>query len=136
MNEVIFIDTVAWIALINRSDALYKQAHEIMKQLRNERMRLITTDFILMEVANSLSEPPLRSMSVSFINNLRKINTVRVIPASSELFEIGWKLYSERTDKGWSLTDCISFEIMNNEQIVKAFTSDHHFEQAGFIKLI
>jgi uncharacterized protein len=135
MNEIVFVDTVAWIALINRSDSLYEYAHQIMNKLKNDKVRLITTEFILMEVANSLSRPPLRNMAVSFINSLRHINTVRIIPASSEILEDGWKLYSERMDKEWSLTDCISFRTMIRGQINKAFTSDHHFEQAGFVKL-
>ena len=136
MNNMVFVDTVAWIALINRSDSLYKQAHEIMNQLKKDKVRLITTDFVIMEVANGMSKPPLRILSVSFINNLRLLNIVRIIPVSSAIFNEGWGLYSERTDKEWSLTDCISFEIMSKEQINKAFTSDHHFEQAGFIKLL
>jgi len=44
--------------------------------------------------------------------------------------------YSNRLDKEWSLTDCVSFAVMQEKQINQAFTSDHHFEQAGFIKLM
>jgi predicted nucleic acid-binding protein len=39
-------------------------------------------------------------------------------------------------DKEWSLTDCVSIAVMENEQIKEAFSSDHHFEQAGFSKLL
>jgi predicted nucleic acid-binding protein len=40
--------------------------------------------------------------------------------------------FSVRPDKEWSLTDCISFVVMNERGITDALTSDHHFEQAGF----
>ena len=42
----------------------------------------------------------------------------------------------DRLDKEWSLTDCVSLAVMEKEQIKEAFTSDHHFEQAGFVKLL
>ena len=51
-------------------------------------------------------------------------------------YKTGWQLYSQRLDKEWGLTDCISFAAMTRENIVTAFTSDHHFEQAGFAKLM
>jgi predicted nucleic acid-binding protein len=52
------------------------------------------------------------------------------------LYEEGMKLYASRPDKEWSLTDCISFIIMQREKITGALTGDHHFEQAGFVALL
>jgi uncharacterized protein len=45
-------------------------------------------------------------------------------------------LYGRRPDKAWSLTDCISFEVMTERGITEALTSDHHFMQAGFQALL
>jgi hypothetical protein len=42
----------------------------------------------------------------------------------------------ERSDKDWSLTDCISFAVMEDEGIHEALTGDQHFEQAGFRALL
>ena len=41
-------------------------------------------------------------------------------------------MYVEFTDKRWSLTDCLSFIVMKDNGISVAYSSDHHFEQAGF----
>lgn len=38
--------------------------------------------------------------------------------------------------KEWGLTDCISMVVMQERGVVRAFASDHHFEQAGFIRLM
>jgi uncharacterized protein len=45
-------------------------------------------------------------------------------------------LYERRPDKSWSLTDCISFVVMQRDGISEALTGDHHFEQAGFVRLL
>ena len=50
--------------------------------------------------------------------------------------DAGLALYANRTDKDWSLTDCISFVVMNERGITDALTGDHHFEQAGFAALL
>ena len=59
-----------------------------------------------------------------------------VIPASRELLEHGMHLYRHRQDKDWSLTDCISFVVMEDEKIMDALTGDRHFQQAGFKPLL
>jgi hypothetical protein len=48
----------------------------------------------------------------------------------------GWALYEQRLDKAWSLTDCISLEVMREWNIHDALTSDRHFAQAGFRALL
>ncbi len=61
---------------------------------------------------------------------------MRIIPPDQTLFEEGIQLYTNRSDKAWSLTDCISFVVMQREGITEALTGDHHFEQAGFTTLL
>jgi predicted nucleic acid-binding protein len=46
------------------------------------------------------------------------------------------ELYSQRPDKEWSLTDCVSFITMQEHGLAEALTGDHHFEQAGFVALL
>lgn len=57
---------------------------------------------------------------------------VLVVPADASLFRRGVDLYRQRPDKDWSLTDCISFVVMEEQGLTDALTADHHFEQAGF----
>ena len=132
----VFVDTAAWIALINIDDDFHEQAKQIKAQLRQDRYGLVTSDFILLEVADGLASLALRHKTIQFINRLRNAQGLLTIQIDQELFNQGWQLYSQRLDKEWGLTDCISFTIMQQQKITVAFTSDKHFEQAGFTRLL
>lgn len=132
----IFVDTAAWIALINVDDAFHEQAKRVRATLQQQKCHLVTTDFVLLEVADALVLPKIRSQTIRFINRLKNLVGLQIIPISQALFDEGWELYSQRLDKNWGLTDCISFVIMQREGITSAFTSDRHFEQAGFTRLL
>lgn len=107
-----------------------------MSDLRQQKASLLTTEFVLIEVANALSAPAFRTQTIALIDGLRAMSSFSIIPASTTLLAEGWQLYCARPDKEWSLTDCTSFIVMQQENISQAFTSDRHFEQAGFVKLL
>lgn len=132
----VFVDTAAWLALINTSDALHEPARQIMAQLRVQKAHLTTTEFILLEVADALCVPSVRAQTIRFIEGLRRLPVLEIVSVSERLFGEGWQLYCQRSDKSWGMTDCISFVVMRQRQLTQAFTSDHHFEQAGFTKLL
>jgi hypothetical protein len=52
------------------------------------------------------------------------------------LFDRGIARFSQRPDKSWSLTDCISFVVMEERGIREALTADHHFGQAGYVPML
>lgn len=131
-----FVDTAAWIALVNTRDSLHDKAKEVFARLRAQNYQFVTTEFVLLEFANALSAPLFRKNASSFIEGLRNMPEVEIIAASSDLFAKGFMLYQNRSDKEWSIVDCASFVVMEDKQIVEAFTSDHHFEQAGFTILL
>jgi predicted nucleic acid-binding protein len=132
----VFVDAAAWIALLNSRDDLHVRAVEQRKELYRNKSRLVTTEFVLLEVADALSSPLFRARVVAFLRGLQREQNVQTIPASPVLIEAGLALFGQRPDKEWSLTDCISFAVMTERALFDAFTSDHHFEQAGFHKLL
>ena len=136
LRRQVFVDTAAWLALINVDDDFHNLAKQVRKKLQQDNCSLITSDFVLLEVADALTNPRIRSQTINFINRLRNLFGLKIVPISQSLFNAGWQLYSQRLDKDWGLTDCISFVIMQQEGITIAFTSDKHFEQAGFARLL
>lgn len=94
--------------------------------------RLLTTEWVLMELADALSAPEVRSTAVAFLQAVRTDPLFDVVGYDSIVYRDGLNLYSLRPDKHWSLTDCISFVVMSEHNLSDALTADHHFEQAGF----
>ena len=132
----VLVDTAAWIALVNTRDELHSRAEQTMADLRRQNVVLLTTEFVLLEVSNALCTSAWREKGVKLIDGLRALANLQIVAADTTLLAEGWHLYSSRLDKEWSLTDCTSMIVMQKEHIGQVFTSDHHFEQAGFIKLL
>ena len=128
-----FADTYYYLALLSESDAAHRRAVELSRTLPG---RTVTTAWVLAEVADALASPELRFLFLALYESLRENPRVTIIPPTAELFEQGIGLYSRRPDKEWSLTDCISFLVMEHHRLTDALTADHHFEQAGFRALL
>lgn len=128
-----FADTSFWLALINRRDRLHPAAMALNLQ---RTAPLITTQFVLLEVADGLCHHETRFRFERLLAVLQSSNEVEIVALESSLFDRGCALYFARTDKDWSLTDCISFVVMEERGISEALTADHHYEQAGFCTLL
>jgi predicted nucleic acid-binding protein len=132
MNRA-FADAFYFVARLNPDDFAHEKAREFTTRLRRH---LITTEWVLAEVADALCHPRHRQTVVRLLDTLANDPTVTIIPATHDLFREGLFLYSRRRDKDWPLTDCISFVVMEDEGIHEALTGDKHFEQAGFVVLL
>ena len=101
-----------------------------------QNIRIVLTDFILLELGNMFKEGNHRSKLVALVEQLRSKSNVLIVPASRRLLQDSLELFGNRTDKDWSLTDCSSFIVMDEYRVTTALSSDHHFEQAGFTILL
>jgi predicted nucleic acid-binding protein len=129
----LFADTSFYLALLSEDDEYHARAVQLSMEMRRP---IVVTEFVLLETGNSLSSVNERRLFVELVPHLRADPAVRMIPASSELFQLGYELYARRADKDWSMTDCTSFLVMEELGLTEALTTDHHFEQAGFVALL
>lgn len=132
MNAV-FVDTSFYIAFANPKDRWNSSAVEIGTRWWDV---MFTTEHVVLELGNHFSGPAFRQTFMRMATMIQEDNVTRVVPATSGLFQTGMKLFGNRPDKGWSLTDCISFAVMESQGITEALTCDRHFEQAGFRMLL
>lgn len=123
-----FADTSFWIALVDRRDAYHSQAAEWSQKIS---CRLITTEAVLLETANAFSRPGWRGKVIALFNHITSRDDIEVVAFSNAIWSRGWKLFNDRHDKSWSLTDCISFEVMKERGLIDVLSADSHFRQAG-----
>ena len=128
-----FGDTFYFLALVNPKDARHKAAVEFS---RAHGRSVVTTAWVLTELADGLSKRGTRGIFKLVYDGLAADPSTQIVGSSDHVWEQGRLLYESRPDKDWSLTDCISFAVMEREKIREALTGDHHFEQAGFVALL
>ena len=129
----LFADTFYFIALLSPADEAHAKAVAFTQQFTG---RLLTTGWVLTEIADGLIEALAREKFVQFYDRLRVRDDVTIVPCGEELFDQGIELFRRRRDKEWSLTGCISFIVMQRQNVAEALTADHHFEQAGFTAML
>ena len=131
MNAV-FADTFFYLALLDERDPSHSQA---LAQSR-ECGAIVTTEFILLELGNACARADDHADFLALLAGIRASPRTQIVPLDSRLLQRGLDLFAGRHDKNWSLTDCISFVVMQDEDLTKALTGDSHFEQAGFKALL
>jgi predicted nucleic acid-binding protein len=132
VNQV-FADTFYFLALIDRRDTHHRRVMDFATSFRGS---LVTTRWVLVEVANALGASPVRGATARLVRRVEHDASFRVIKNSDSLYERGLALFDARPDKEWSLTDCISFVVMEDEGLSDVLTGDRHFGQAGFNPLL
>ncbi|HUY32830.1 MAG TPA: hypothetical protein VMV69_08620 [Pirellulales bacterium] len=131
--KLAFADTYFYLALLNPGDAGHLAARGASDEFSG---RLLTTQWILAEVADALCRPGDRARFLWLIDTIIADPNVTIVAADDRLFNRGVDLFRGRPDKDWPLTDCTSFVVMEDAGVNAAFTADMHFEQAGFIALL
>lgn len=130
----VFADTHYWLALLNRRDQDHARAVGFRRRQRFDEV--VTTLWVLAEVADGMRSPAARVKCAGALADLRHSQRVQIIGEEAGLFWRGFSLFEKRPDKEWSFTDCISFVVMAEEELAEALTADHYFEQAGFTALM
>ena len=134
----IFVDTSGWGNLVDTLQVFHQETRTIYEDVKQEGSRFVTTNYVIAELVALLSSPlrvP-RSKSIGYIESIKSSSLVEIIHIDEYLDTKAWELLTNRTDKNWSLVDCSSFVVMREHKIVESLTTDHHFEQAGFVRLL
>lgn len=133
----LFIDTSGWAYYLDRQNLLHPPIVALVKQTIAERRRLVTTNYIITELVALLSSRyhlP-RSQVITAINAIKRDASVEMVHIERTIDDEAWALLESRLDKEWSLVDACSFVIMRRFGMTEALTTDHHFTQAGFLRV-
>lgn len=130
----VFADAFYFFAFLSDTDEAHHRAADFTRRYRG---KFVTTEWVLTELGDGLAGT--RRGRAQFLLTRERLAAnpnVTVVSFDLDLYHAAIRLYGERPDKEWSLTDCISFVVMQREGITDALTGDHHFEQAGFNALL
>src|SRR5437660_10303154 len=107
--RTVFADSSFYIAFLVPNDSSHDLAMHWASDLE---LRMVSSEFVLMEVANFMSPPPQRRLFSTLLRRLRVSQSTRLVRATGGLFNEAADLYEKRPDKSWSLVDCSSFVLM------------------------
>jgi len=128
-----FLDTSGLLCYLHVREADHPEA---VRQMARAPFRL-THNYVLAElVALALVRGIPREPLLNFLTDVLGDLAVEVVFVDRNLYSAAVDLLRNRPDKLWSLCDAVSFVLMAERGIREALTTDHHFEQAGFARLL
>lgn len=136
MRRQVFADTSYWVALTDKNDDMHKVAQLAFFEIGDAQ--ILTTEAVVIEVVNFFSRSGdwMRQKANYFVRQMIVSPEITVLPSNREMLMSGLSLHAQRPDKNYSLTDCISMQVMRELGIFEILTHDHHFAQEGFIALM
>jgi len=132
--KAVFVDTGYLLALELTNDQHHQAATRHWQGVVTALPRLVTTSYVFDEVVTFFNSRGQHTKAIQVGNNLLLSPSVHLIHVDTALFYEGWAYFQRHQDKDYSLTDCISFLVMQKLGIGTAFAFDQHFVQAGFTK--
>ena len=132
----VFADTFFFVALLDRTDAWHERAR--LASLLLEQTQVVTSDAVIVEFVNFFSNHhfEIRRRVVQQVHVILSSPDFEVRPMTRSAMLSGLSLHASRSDKHYSLTDCISMQMMRELGIFEVLTHDHHFAQEGFVPLM
>ena len=127
----IFVDTGAWVSIAMKRDDHHEAAVQLLHDFQNERISLVTSDYILDEVLTLVRKRSTHEQAKRIGVTILKSSVVRLERIDEFVWGKAWKIFQRYNDKMWSFTDCTSFALMDQLNISRAFTFDRDFEQYG-----
>ena len=131
----VFVDSSAYFALTDADDARHTTALGIANQLVEQRWRLFTTNFVVAETHALVLTRLGRERAARVLQAIDQSESTTIVRVSSGDERRAREILSQYQDKGFSLTDAISFAVMERLRIGYAFAFDRHFIQFGLTVL-
>jgi predicted nucleic acid-binding protein len=132
LNKML-VDTSGFFSLYDKADKFHEQAISFYDAARER----LTTSYVLAEytaLAHVHGVP--RREIIKFSSRILDDKDVEVIWVDENLHRQAVALMMERADKTYSLCDAASFILMREREIAESLTTDKHFRQEGFVRLL
>ena len=127
------LDTSDLLCYVHHSESQHQEA----VQLLNTASSGLTHSYVLAEfIALAQVRRFPRLAALTFVSDLLENPDIETVWVNEPLHREAVELLMARQDKTYSLCDAVSFILMRHQGIRQALTTDHHFEQEGFQRLL
>jgi uncharacterized protein len=133
--EDIFVDSSAWIALVDRDDSHHKAAATAYPIILKNYNALVTSNLVIAETYIVLLNELGHRVTSEFLERIKASPRILKIYSHEDVETEAEQILSKYSDQDFSYTDAVSFAIMKKQSIKKAFNFDKHFSIAGFTNL-
>ena len=130
------MDTAGFLALWDAGDQHHAAALRLQQELIRKRRQFFTTEYVADETITLLLVRHSHRAAIDFLDTIEGSEALRLEWIDPARFHAAAISFRKHSDKHWSFTDCVSFAVMHELRIRDAFTTDHHFRQAGFNPLL
>lgn len=132
-SDNLFLDTSGMLCLFDTDDSRHEKANQLFRQAKS----LLTTNYVLAEFVPLTHARGLnRANALNFLNALVLLPRLELVWVDERLHAEAMRLLEERLDKSYSLCDAVSFSVMRERGFLSALTTDKHFQQEGFVRLL
>ena len=135
MLEDIFVDTSAWVALVDKGDSLHRDAATSYPSIFKNHKNLVTSNLIVAETYIILLKELRHKAAIEFLERTKASPRILTIYSNQNIETEAEGILVKYVDQDFSYTDAVSFVIMKRQKIRKAFCFDKHFVTAGFINV-
>lgn len=135
MSRKVFVDTGAFIALVNEADEYHLAAKDSLQELRASGCLLITSNFVLDETYTRIRRKAGIREAVAFGEKIQASRQMKILTVERALEKKAWEIFKRYSDHDFSYTDCTSFALMRQKKIREAFTFDKDFRIFGCLVL-
>ena len=135
---MIFVDSGAWIAFFDQTDKYHNDAVVLYSDLVQQKMRLLTTDYVLDETITRLRYDVSHSVAVQFldlIESVEKTGVLTIAEIDKTLLQEAKRLFRQYDSAKLSFTDCTSFAVCQKHNISETYAFDEHFAMMGITVL-
>ncbi len=131
-----FVDTWAWVALVDKKDSDHERAKSANKKLLDQGYTFVTTNFVFSEAVTMLRYRVSHASAIKYrqmLNEMIDGGLVKLVRITEAHEKEAWHIFEKYSDQDFSYVDCTTFAVMKNLSLYEAFTNDHHFRIMGFI---
>ncbi len=129
---MIFVDTGAFLARYLTGDSLHTRANRAWKELEKRKAAIYTSHFVLDETLTLLARRADYRFAAERGRRIYASEALKILRADETAEKRALGFFEKFADQDVSFTDCVSFALMSQYRIERAFTFDRHFAHAGF----